>query len=79
MMLGVDKKLENTSVGIAIEAESVARCVPLSYIHTPVNNAVLFKRQLVSPDTQSPSYTLEDNMAVILPMSDMVDLVISVS
>ncbi|XP_067945782.1 crossover junction endonuclease EME1-like isoform X1 [Watersipora subatra] len=75
MLLEVDKNVENTTLGVCISAMCLANSVPLTYTDTPAKNVILFKRKHVSSETSTTSYHLEDNMAVVLPMTDMVQLV----
>lgn len=79
MCLEVDRQLENTALGVCIEASSVANCVPLKFVETALSNIVIFKRKLVVPETGVTSFVQENNMAVVLQMADIVHLVIAVS
>lgn len=72
-------KLEKTTLGVCIESVCVANCVTFKYKETPVSNAVIFKRRLLTPESGISSYVQENQMAVVIQMCDMVDMVLSVS
>ncbi|KAF6030214.1 EME1 [Bugula neritina] len=77
MLLEVSHHLECTTLGVCIEAACVANNVPMKYVSASLSNTIVFKRQLITPQCDTPSYVQEDNMAVVLQMSDMVDMSLS--
>ena len=79
MLLEIDQRFKDKTLGVSIEAVCVANCVPMRYVDSLMSNTVIFKRKLISPDSGISSHIQEDNMAVIVPMNDMVDMVLAVS
>lgn len=79
MLLEIDRRFQNNTLGVCIEAICVANCVPMRYVDSLMANTIVFKRKLVSPETGTTTHIQEDIMAVIVPMNDMVDMVLAVS
>jgi len=75
MLLEVDGKLEKTPLGICLEASAVANSVTISFIPAPMRNTIVFKRRLVPVTQGGQEYVQESDMAVVIPMDDLVNLI----
>lgn len=73
MLLETDRNLEHTDVGVCLQAQCMANGVRLEFKSVSTPNSVMFKRKITC--ALEGSYLKEENMAVILSMSDVVQLV----